>query len=307
MVDIRDIRVSRFRSYYDKSPSIVRIGEWIDGVTWCNKLVDEIRAASGQSRAELKKRLPAITPSGIFTGRGAEYLVESSGIICIDIDGVDPTYAKSILRPLPYVAYASASVSGGGVFAFIPVSDPVAHKMHFKAIERDLASVGLVVDPICANISHLRFYSYDEDPVAKEAAIYRKKMEPRKETVPDPSEGDDAIKTILRKINDGRIDITATYGDWLAVGGCLASIYGEQGRGLFHQFSQYHPEYNKRRADRQYDRCLAYGGRFGIGLLLNVCKKYGVMLASASGDCPPSSFSGGGRIVPSDKKCKKGG
>lgn len=286
---IFDIDVSFYRHVGDERPSVIRLSKWIDGLPKYNDLVKEIRAADEDDRKRLKKRLPAITPSGIFSGRGADHLQYPSGIMALDIDGVDVDKAKKILKCMPYIAYAGRSASGGGVYAFLKISRVEAFKSHFKAISKDLASVGLPVDPICSNISSLRFYSFDEDPLINERpAIYKKTAEVAARKVIDGNnDGGDIIHRLLGKIHFHKKDITATYADWLSIGSVLASVYGERGRGYYHQISWYHPEYTANATDHQYDKCLAYAGGFGIGLLMNICKRYGVMLAGSP--VPPSS------------------
>jgi len=300
------ILVSKYDDFYDRAPKNINLAAWLNGIDDIRPLVEAIRKEPDKDkRNALKKRLPAITPSGIFDGRGEDHLIQHSGLICLDFDGVDAERAKSLASVLPYVAFAGVSASGGGIYCLIPLKRPERHKNHFEALKKDMAAIGLNVDPICANVSHLRFYSFDDNPYLNpEAVAYDKEAAPKKklnvdmnipkrndmEVAPDP-----VIIRLLAKIHKRKVDITATYADWLAVGGVLASMYGEGGRGLYHQFSWYHPEYKESRCDGQYDKCLAYASGFGVGLLMNVCKKYGVLLMANGDGNPPSSVSGGHR------------
>ncbi len=289
MMSIFDVDVSFYRHYADERPSVIRLSKWIGGLPKYNALVTEIRAASGDDRKRLKKRLPAITPSGIFDGRGANHLQYPSGIMALDFDNVDVDKAKNILSIMTYIAYAGRSASGGGICAFLKISRVTAFKSHFKAISKDMAAVGLRVDPICSNISSLRFYSFDDDPLINEnPATYKKTADIIERKVTAGADDGGVIERLLGKVHFHKKDVTREYGDWLSIGSVLASMYGERGRGYYHQFSWYHPEYNASSCDNQFDKCMAYAGGYGIGLLLNICKKYGVMMAGSPVLHPPA-------------------
>ncbi len=280
------IEVSKYDDFRDRAPKNINLAAWLHGIDDLRPLVEAIRKEDDPVKAKaLKKRLPAITPSGIFSGRGEDHLLQHSGLICLDFDGVDVDHGKNILSSLPYVAYAGRSASGGGIYCLIPLKRPERHKNHFEALKKDMAAINLHVDPICANVSHLRFYSFDDRPYLNpEAVAYDKIIEPAKRPVKiGDVDADPVVIRLLSKVHFHKRDITATYSDWLAVGGVLASLYGEGGRGIFHQFSWYHPDYKESQCDNQYDKCLAYAGGFGIGLLMNVAKKYGVLLANGGG------------------------
>lgn len=83
------IWVSLFKNFTDSHP----IGE-VDVLHWLLepspemlKALDFIRNSEDKEiRNLLKARLPAITPSGLFTVRKKEGLIAHSGLICLDID-----------------------------------------------------------------------------------------------------------------------------------------------------------------------------------------------------------------------------
>ncbi len=289
-MDFFRVEVSKYNEFYDRAPTNINLAAWLSGINHLRPLVEAIRKETNEvKRKALKKTLPAITPSGIFSGRGEDHLLNHSGLICLDFDNVDVDRAKYLLSGIKYVAYAGISASGGGIYALIPLKRPERHKMHFSALQKDMAAIGLHVDPICGNVSHLRFYSFDDHPyINPEAVAYEKVIEPAKRRI-NGSDADPIILRLLQKIHLKKKDITSSYADWLAVGSVLASMYGETGRGLYHQFSWYHPEYKESRCDRQYDKCLAYAGGYGVGLLLNIAKKHGVLVANGSGIHPSSS------------------
>lgn len=147
--------------------------------------INDIRASSNEEeRKFLKSKLPAITPSGVFSKRKADCLVEPTNLICIDIDGKDnPSISdmeelKKKLSKLSYIMYCGLSASGKGLFCIIPYKDYRNHKLHFNALEQEFKDMGIVVDSSCSDIGRLRFYSYDEYPYANpDAEIYTRTLE----------------------------------------------------------------------------------------------------------------------------------
>lgn len=134
---------------------------------------------------QLKVRLPAGIISGVAEGGiGQDNIVERNGVISIDIDAKDNPdirdweALKREVAELPFVAYAGISVSGLGIFALIPILDPMKHKEHFDALDRYFADYGLKLDRAPKNISSKRFVSYDPAPVWNaDAEIYEEVVE----------------------------------------------------------------------------------------------------------------------------------
>ena len=181
----------------------------------CPTLEDKLR---NEDRVkQLKIKLPAGVVSAVLQGgMGQDNETERNGVIAIDIDAKDNPAVhdwealKQVVGQLPYVAYAGLSVSGLGIFALIPVADPMKHKQHFDALVRHFAQMevrllqegeaeetqmevrlqqeceaeetvlqGLVLDPAPSNIASKRFVSYDPAPVWKtEAEVYEDTLEP---------------------------------------------------------------------------------------------------------------------------------
>ncbi|MFI3305102.1 MAG: BT4734/BF3469 family protein [Rikenellaceae bacterium] len=177
-------KVSSFRRKEDAIPSTIYLWDWLLRECEYTPIVEQIRSTKDDEyRKRLKCQLPAITPSGLFSGRCAESLVEPTNLICIDIDGKDnPSISdlkelKSTLGKLPYVMYCGLSVSGNGVFCIIPYSDYRDHKLHFNALESEFRELGIVVDSSCSDICRLRFYSCDRDPYVNiYADVYSKTL-----------------------------------------------------------------------------------------------------------------------------------
>jgi len=80
-------------------------------------------------------------------------------------------------------------------------------------------------------------------------------------------------------IQSGRIDITDGYDNWLSIGFALADEFGESGRQYFHAVSQFHPDYNPWKTDRQFTYCLRSGGKgITIASFFHLCKVHGISL-----------------------------
>ena len=278
----KQITVSCFKNAKDTKPNDVSLLRWLEGYNRYNTLVDGIRAEPDKDRRrELKKGLPCITPSGRFTARRANGLIEHSGFIALDFDNTrDPEGAKRTLRGISNVYYAGLSASGGGIWALIPISDPEHHRRHFEALQGDFRGLGMEIDPACSDVCRLRFYSYDRNPVFNmEATPYHKLAPQKRFKAPRAMErAGDALERLIDKIEAQGRDITTDYNDWIKVGGALASVYGQGGRGLFHRISQFYPKYNPQETDRQYNALLRNPPGFTENMIFHIAKTYDVLL-----------------------------
>src|SRR3982750_2003743 len=96
----------------------VQSGRWQDQVL-------QVRAISDKKRRDaMKKSLPGVTFSGLFSKRKDDCLIQHSGIICIDIDdlGEDVEAFKEILIKDRYVYSCFTSVSGTGLRVLFRIS-----------------------------------------------------------------------------------------------------------------------------------------------------------------------------------------
>lgn len=139
---------------------------------------------------DLKKKMPAYTPSGVFRKRNTDSLVIPSNVICIDIDGKDnPSISnidemKQLIKQLKFVCFCGVSVGGKGVYCLISYKDHTKHKAYFKALQKDFQDIGLVIDKGCSDICRLRIVSYDPEPYLNlNAEIYDKILEDNLRTV----------------------------------------------------------------------------------------------------------------------------
>ena len=150
--------------------------------------VERIRAIEDKAeRDKLKATLPAITPSGVFSYRAADCLMEHSGLICLDIDlkgneAIGNFFElKEQLVKIPNVAFCIKSVSGKGYAVGIPLAYPERHGQHFDALKRIFERLGIQIDKACRDVSRLRGYSYDEDIYLNDnAKVFTLYDEPKK-------------------------------------------------------------------------------------------------------------------------------
>jgi len=129
----------------------IRRGRWYSEITAIRK------ASNKQARSVLKQStLPAFVFQGLFGGRGADSLLESSGLRCLDFDNCDIT-AKELIKCLPYVMACFISPSGNGLKVI------VRSFASWECISEAFSFWGLNVDESGKDISRLCFASYDPD------------------------------------------------------------------------------------------------------------------------------------------------
>lgn len=279
-------------------------------------------SASVSARAsDVKRSFPSATISGLFSpSRRASNLVRHSGFICIDIDDhytrLGPDGAKQtfhqpldsvadVLPSIPWIAYAGHSVGGVGYFALIPlgvIDAQHTHQWYFTCLQEEFEQLGLVIDPACKDVTRLRFCSYDDFPVVRNARAvaylgnesFVGRREREKQRISDERRKYyelqarrsfqntqdveyNRVRRCVEEITRRRINIAESYDDWWKISCCLASTFGERGRELFHAISRLSPKYNATENDRKYDEFLRKSqGRLSIATLMKVFEENGV-------------------------------
>lgn len=161
-------QVTIFQSIKDTSAPFYRnvgviLGRIKSGAS--KELVKKIRAEKRKAeRNELKKKLPAVCFSGKFTKRADSYLVEHSGLICLDFDGY--TKSKDLLEDkenlsknkFVYSVFISPSGNGLKVLVKIP-ADSDNHINYFNSLEKYFNSE--YFDKTSKNVSRVCYESYD--------------------------------------------------------------------------------------------------------------------------------------------------
>lgn len=283
MNSILDTTVSCFRTIYDTDdPRDINLLSWLQSDKYKDEVL-RIRTIEDKKERNLQKlQLPAITPSGTFSRKENDALLQHSGLMQIDIDGVeDPEDIKRKLSRVVNVAYAGLSVSGRGVWGLVPITRPGKHTDHYKALANDFAKMGIELDISCSPVSKGRQYSWDPDAYFNHTARpYNKVMMPPPPPKYDPptEESDirSKVETLIMRL--GNTDITASYGsEWLPICFSLANTFGEGGRGYFHRISRNHHHYKASETDRMYEYALRRRyDKYTISTLFYVAKQYNI-------------------------------
>lgn len=120
---------------------------------------------NSEAQNNLKKLIPAITPSSVMqNGRGQNYITNHSGFIQFDLDKLNDTEATlTVLKTIPYVAYASKSIRNKGVWGLVEIQDTSRHKEHYDALIKCFENLNLKLDTTVKNQASLRVLSCDTD------------------------------------------------------------------------------------------------------------------------------------------------
>lgn len=297
-----NVNISCFANYTTAdNPRPVNLLRWLTSDKYRAE-VEAIRQTSDKAdRDLLKAKLPAITPSGLFTRREAGCLVQHSGLLQFDIDWKENQHIsnfedlKTELCKIKNVAYCGLSVSGAGYWGLIPIAQPQRHKEHFEALRQYFAQFEVILDDKPKNVASLRGYSYDPEGYFNHSAtaynqyIQAEPQQYERQSAPQQrpqSTETQKVEAILCQINTSRIDITGSYGDWVAIGFALANTFGEAGRDYFHQLSQYHSEYNQQKTDRQFDHCKRGKRGKSIGTLYQIAERHGILYRNGLSAAP---------------------
>lgn len=206
---------------------------------------------------------------------------------------------KERLKQLSYVAFASLSASGNGIFALARI-DAQRWNDSIETIITDLNELNLRCDTqVLRNPVSLRFATYDTDAYLNDNATvlsnYKINHCQFDENQFDASQikthsfqkSKNALKVerALLEIECENIDITDNYEKWLRIGFAFADEFGESGRGYFHAVSRNYQNYSACETDKQYDHCLKHRfnrNKITIAYFFHLCKQYGVGIDSDS-------------------------
>jgi hypothetical protein len=165
----RDFDVERILTVIRTGGKEKRIGRQVEEIRFeFNKewLVNGKEAAK-EAIAPLKKRLPGVLWSGRFSTRADDALIEHTGLLCADLDGLnsDRDQVREKLLGSRYVWAMFVSPSGEGLKVIFRVpADPAKHKGSFLAIQDLVREItGREIDQSCKNVSRLCFLSHDPD------------------------------------------------------------------------------------------------------------------------------------------------
>lgn len=139
----------------------IQNGRWKKKIQLCRSMLSINKSFYDQR----KIYLPAITFSGIFIRRQIDALKEFSGLICVDIDGINPVEIKELLASDTNIYCMFASPSNMGLKILIKTDnnpdnhkEAVIHLQNYFAVMYDIE-----VDKSCKDVSRLCYVSYDPD------------------------------------------------------------------------------------------------------------------------------------------------
>lgn len=303
-MSIFDVKCSVYRSAKDRiGTGDMTITEFLLGERWkgpvlrLRDMVAEygpLEAKKHEDYKLTKQQLPGATLSGLFSRRKGDCLIQHTGFVAIDIDLGDNTSIGNfgtILRTLRHraeVAMYMRSCSGTGYFALIPLAYPEHHKEQFRALQKEYAAMGIVLDNACSDITRIRFASYDEHPYVNEQAIPymgvdlgTQTLAPRAAVYGGHVDSMDskvqAVETLVSKLEIHHIDITDSYNDWYRIGFALANLPNPIGRQMFHRVSAICKKYNPQECDKKFDT-LQRPEKIGLGTFFHICEDYGITL-----------------------------
>lgn len=221
-----DMKVTVFKDFVDtKAPHVVGVMNVLERIkTGGDKkeFIDSIRdLKTKKERDEQKKKLPVICFNGTFSQRDKEHLIEASGLMVIDFDGVEDMQAlRTKIESKPYTFANFRSPSGNGyksLFRIPKVMDDKEFKTYFKAVKQQFPEL----DDSGKDISRACFFTYDKDIFINRHATEFRLPDVRKLY---KVKNWDKVNQALRKIEDSvegekhlvRTKIAYLFGGWVA-------------------------------------------------------------------------------------------
>lgn len=180
----QEIKFSLYSGLYAKQPEKQISLDDLYQLTAGNLLkfkTQEVRRLTLEGRATeadaVKKSLPAIAVAGHFgERRRVKCLVAMNGMMLVDIDYArhSPAALVAQCRTLPYVAFASVSVRGGGVHLLVRIGqvDPGMYRTVCLAVAAAITrQTGEKVDESCFDLPRTMLLSHDPDCYMNPAVV----------------------------------------------------------------------------------------------------------------------------------------
>jgi hypothetical protein len=244
-------------------------------------IVLKCRSLEGDEKKQFKaKNIPAFTVSGTFEGKTADKLIEHSGFVAMDFDGIDDiNEAKSLLYADKYTYAGFTSVGGKGLCIIVKI-DGSKHLQMFNALENYyMNEYGYQIDKSCSNVNRLRFVSWDPLLFINEKAHkWTKELKTKKTKSVNIVFSDSDIDFVIQQITAQKIDLTQDYQTWIELGMALKSALGESGINQYQAISQFHPKYNPTQIERKW--ASFKGSSIGIGTFFHHAKNAGLQIVS---------------------------
>ena len=267
-----------------------------------------------------KKMLPGATLSGLFAlyeddslthpgqrvmvSRRESHLKQHTGWLAIDIDLQDNLQITNfesifkIARFRPEIGLLMRSCSGTGYFGLVRLAYPERHKDQFKALLKEYAAIGIMLDKACSNIGRVRFASWDDPEhiyINENVVPYKGLEEDQSQLVSLASrqayrshpanvdyqvEGnsnfweqqrvqDRLIEVIVQELVGNHRNIAESYDEWVKAGWALRPH--PYGLHLFHQLSRCSSKYNEAQTNLKWQQ-LGNSQTVTYNYLIHACK-----------------------------------
>jgi hypothetical protein len=131
------------------------------------EIIQTLRASDAITQKIIKEKLPCFTPSGTFSRRCEEGILQRSGLAAVDLDSAEDYDCIHLLeqfKTVPSIAYAGFSCRGNRLWAIVPFLYPDKYVKHYERLIKSFAEMGLAIGDEChKQISQPRFVSWNED------------------------------------------------------------------------------------------------------------------------------------------------
>ena len=173
--------VSMVRTVRDTTTRQVCLSEILNDIRtgrWQHE-VDQVRTAfalQGKDAAnQLKGQLPAFTPSGTFSQRRNDALIDHSGLLVLDFDGLGAHLdeVRKLVQACPHTLACFVSPKGDGLKVVAQIQpDAKLHSSSWTAVADHYAALcGVAPDPARKDVAGLCFVSFDPDLYLNEEAM----------------------------------------------------------------------------------------------------------------------------------------
>jgi hypothetical protein len=255
--------------------------------------IEEIRRTEKQREQDnLKKKLDYFTFSGEFKERKEDGLIKHSGFICIDFDDLQQlVYIREKLIKDPFTHLLFTSPTGTGLKVVVKI-DPENHIGAYFWLEGYYdRTYGLKIDEKCKDVPRACFVSWDpecfynaeslspEMPSEELKLDYStgELLEEREKLPEDKEKQKKVVIAYIKKLESMKKDITADYKDWVDIAFCF-SVFGEDGRELFHRVSKLNEKYKPQDADYKFTNAIKTSRFKTPAKFFAICKTYGVTI-----------------------------
>ena len=253
--------------------------ELIRSEKWAQTTMRLRSLASAVERREYKAyNLDFVTFSGVFKVRRNSALLEYSNLICIDIDHIGNEKEVRAMQQrfvedtylMPQLIFRSPS--GDGLKMVIECNAKSAHNKRYNDAIRHIERRYGVRPDNTPDVARACFLCSDEEVYFRgegeclsvsnfqDEEIVEEKICERKIDFRNTIQISDyeRIECIVKRIEGDRRDVTTPYRKWFRIGLALASIFGEEGRELYHRISRFYDGYSPQETERQYNYCIRY-------------------------------------------------